>query len=83
MAAKRVRKSKALSNPRAYRMNQDMNQAQFWTRYGVTQCSGSRYEIKDRIPAPVAMLMVLLEQGTITAEELEYARATAEANTAK
>lgn len=36
-----------------------LNQQQFWSRFGVTQSGGSRYESGRAIPKPVRMLMAV------------------------
>lgn len=41
------------------RRNRGMNQGEFWSRVGVTQSGGSRYENKRKIPKPVAELVRL------------------------
>lgn len=35
------------------------NQATYWSRFGVTQSGGSRYEQGRKIPAPVKVLMAV------------------------
>ena len=35
----------------------NLNQKDFWTRYGVTQSGGSRYESGRNIPRPVQILL--------------------------
>lgn len=44
---------------RAYRKKHDMNQSQFWSRVGVTQSGGSRYESGRNIPKPVQLLLTV------------------------
>mgnify|MGYP006364687185 CR=1 FL=1 len=36
-----------------------MNQTEFWSRIGVTQSGGSRYESSRKIPKPVQRLLVI------------------------
>lgn len=50
------------------------NQMNFWTRFGVTQSGGSRYESGRPIPLPLAMLISLWLAGELTDEQLELAR---------
>ena len=46
--------AKASTNPlkdiKAYRLSRGENQTQFWTRFGVTQSGGSRYESGRELP---------------------------------
>lgn len=45
---------------RALRQNKMMNQAEFWSRVGITQSGGSRYENGNREPPePVRMLLAI------------------------
>ncbi|WP_233620761.1 MULTISPECIES: helix-turn-helix transcriptional regulator [Chromobacterium] len=41
------------------RRNRGMKQGEFWSRVGVTQSGGSRYENERKIPKPVAELVRL------------------------
>lgn len=50
-----------------------INQLQFWSRYGVTQSGGSRYESGRAIPRPLMLLMKLHQAGKITDKDLELA----------
>lgn len=52
-----------------------MNQSQFWSMMGVTQSGGSRYENGRDIPPAVQMLLVMFENGTLTQDQLEAAKA--------
>jgi hypothetical protein len=47
-----------------------MNQQVFWSRFGITQSGGSRYESGRNIPMPTSMLMWLLEAGRITEQDI-------------
>lgn len=68
---------------RALRRKLGLNQQQFWSRLGVTQSGGSRYESGRNIPRPVQHLLRLvhIEQIDIQklkrdeAEVLEFLRA--------
>jgi hypothetical protein len=42
----------------------------FWSRFGVTQSSGSRFETGVVIPPPVAILLRLYANGTLKDEDL-------------
>ena len=68
----------ALSDLKAYRTTQEMNQADFWNRYGVSQSAGSRFECRQRsLSSPMAMLMALHHMGVISDEDLARAGAVA------
>ena len=45
---------------KALRKKLGMNQQQFWSRLGVTQSGGSRYESGRNIPRPVQQLLRLV-----------------------
>jgi transcriptional regulator with XRE-family HTH domain len=47
-------------NPREIRQRLGLNQEQFWTRIGVTQSGGSRYESGRSMPRPVRELLRLV-----------------------
>jgi transcriptional regulator with XRE-family HTH domain len=47
-------------NPREIRQRLGMNQEEFWTRVGVTQSGGSRYESGRAMPRPVRELLRLV-----------------------
>ncbi len=63
-----------LKNLADYRRTQGLNQSAFWSRYGVTQSGGSRYESGRDLPTPVAILVWLRETGRLTDADLEAAR---------
>lgn len=44
---------------RAYRQKHQLNQTEFWSRVGVTQSGGSRYESGRNVPKPVQLLLQL------------------------
>jgi hypothetical protein len=50
----------SISNPRELRRKLRLNQSEFWSRVGVTQSGGSRYETGRRIPRPVRELLRLV-----------------------
>lgn len=47
-----------------------LNQSAFWSRFGVTQSGGSRYESGRNVPIPTAMLIWLRESGRIDDQDL-------------
>ena len=59
-----------ISNPREIRRRLRLNQHEFWSRVGVTQSGGSRYESGRSIPKPVRELLRLVH-----IEGIELARA--------
>jgi transcriptional regulator with XRE-family HTH domain len=59
---------------RAYRRKRRESQERFWSRFGVTQSRGSRFELGLDIPQPVAILLKLYLQGVITDTDLGIAR---------
>jgi transcriptional regulator with XRE-family HTH domain len=62
-----------LKNVGTYRKVSGLNQSQFWSRFGVTQSGGSRYETGRSLPRPVAMLLWLRDKQRITDQDLEEA----------
>lgn len=53
-------KQSFIKDYRALRRKLDMNQTEFWSRLGITQSGGSRYEASSRrVPKPVAMMAVI------------------------
>ena len=57
-----------ISNPREIRRNLGLNQHDFWSKVGVTQSGGSRYESGRSMPRPVRELvrLVHIEQIDLT-----------------
>jgi len=49
-----------LPNPREIRLKLGLNQQEFWTKIGVTQSGGSRYESGRTMPKPVQELLRLV-----------------------
>jgi len=49
-----------LLNPREIRKRLGLNQQEFWTKIGVTQSGGSRYESGRNMPKPVRELLRLV-----------------------
>lgn len=58
-----------------FRNKQGLNQSAFWSRYGVTQSGGSRYEAGRALPAPLKILLRLHLSGIIRDEALQAAKA--------
>ena len=52
------------------RQKSNLNQTEFWNRYGVTQSGGSRYESGRNIPKPLAILLWLHQSGKVTDKDL-------------
>ncbi|MDH0342089.1 helix-turn-helix domain-containing protein [Chromobacterium haemolyticum] len=50
----------AIENPREIRRKLGLNQQQFWSKIGVTQSGGSRYESGRNMPKPVRELLRLV-----------------------
>ena len=69
---------------REIRRKLGMNQSQFWSKIGVTQSGGSRYESGRNIPRPVQALLRLVHIEQINIEKVrkddvdvaEYLKAT-------
>lgn len=59
-----------LADPRSVRQHLGMNQHEFWSRIGVTQSGGSRYESGRRMPKPVKALLTLAYGKRRAAEDL-------------
>lgn len=62
---------------REYRVARLENQTRFWSRFGVTQSRGSRFELGMEIPAPVSILLKLYLNGVIDDEDLISAQSEA------
>lgn len=56
------------------RKREGLNQNRFWSRFGVTQSGGSRYESGRQIPLPTSMLLWLRETGAVDDALLEAAK---------
>lgn len=59
---------------RECRKSRRESQFRFWSRFGVTQSRGSRFELGKEIPQPVAILLKLYFDGTITDQDLRLAK---------
>ncbi len=55
-----MKSSESPMSPREIRRRLGLNQQEFWTRIGVTQSGGSRYETGRRMPKPVKELLRLV-----------------------
>lgn len=60
-------------NPRDLRKSLGLNQLQFWSKVGVTQSGGSRYEAGRRMPKAVASMLRLVHQEQIDVNSLTRA----------
>ncbi|OON64596.1 transcriptional regulator [Massilia sp. KIM] len=56
---------------RRLRISKRESQEKFWSRFGVTQSSGSRFETGLAIPAPVAILLRLYVNGKLNDGDLQ------------
>ncbi|GAB6852455.1 helix-turn-helix domain-containing protein [Paraburkholderia kururiensis] len=54
----------------AYRIQKQESQRRFWSRFGVTQSRGSRFESGAEISAPVSILLALYFGRTISDGDL-------------
>lgn len=59
---------------RQTRKARNESQRRFWSRFGVTQSRGSRFELGGDIPSPVAILLKLYFDGIISDGDLWRAR---------
>lgn len=57
-----------------WRKKSGLNQSDFWSKYGVTQSGGSRYESGRTIPRSTRLLIWLRETGRITDDDLADAK---------
>ena len=55
-----MRPFERITNPREIRRRLRLNQQEFWSRIGVTQSGGSRYESGRGMPKPVRELLRLV-----------------------
>lgn len=75
-----AKKVKKFSNYRDVRIKRRLSQQEFWSRIGVTQSGGSRYETRDGAPEPTKTvvniaygenpLAIVAELRGVTIEEL-------------
>jgi transcriptional regulator with XRE-family HTH domain len=59
------------TNPRDVRRKLGLNQQDFWTKIGVTQSGGSRYESGRKMPKPVKELLRLVHVEQIDLSQLK------------
>lgn len=52
------RQKSPLDDLKGFREARGENQTKFWSRFGVTQSGGSRYESGRKMPSPLAMLVL-------------------------
>ena len=57
--------ARALSDLASYRKTLGENQSAFWSRFGVTQSGGSRYESGRALPKPVVVLLIAFVDGLL------------------
>ena len=69
-----MKKSKLLADVAAARRASGANQSEFWSRFGVTQSGGSRYERGRSLPTPLKILMLLYDAGSINDQDLANVR---------
>jgi len=60
----------SIQNPRHIRHQLGLNQQQFWSRIGVTQSGGSRYESGRAMPKPVRELLRLVHVEGVQLEKV-------------
>lgn len=54
-----------LDNLEAFRLSLGETQTKFWSRFGVSQGGGSRYETGRAMPMPTAMLVLAFADGVV------------------
>ena len=64
-----MRPFERITNPREIRRRLRLNQQEFWSRIGVTQSGGSRYESGRGMPKPVRELLRLVHIEGIALEQ--------------
>ena len=68
-----ARPKSALNDLSAYRKATSLNQSDFWSRFGVTQSGGSRYESGRNLPNAVGILLWLVEKKKLSEADLKAA----------
>ena len=66
-----VRTNDKTSEPREIRRKLGLNQQQFWSKIGVTQSGGSRYESGRNMPRPVRELLRLVHVEQIDIQRIK------------
>ena len=64
-------KSSSKIDPREIRRKIGLNQQQFWSKIGVTQSGGSRYESGRNMPRPVQELLRLVHVEQINIQRIK------------
>ena len=64
-------KSSSKTDPREIRQKTGLNQQQFWSKLGVTQSGGSRYESGRNMPRPVQELLRLVHVEQINIQRIK------------
>ncbi|MCQ9378830.1 DNA-binding transcriptional regulator [Methyloversatilis sp. XJ19-49] len=67
-------KKNPLADLAAYRKSLNENQTEFWSRFGVTQSGGSRYESGRSLPTPLALLVLAFTRGLLDDAALNVLR---------
>ena len=65
-----IKKQKLLADVGRARKASGVNQLEFWTKFGVTQSGGSRYESGRSMPRPLNILIWLYDAGKINDQDL-------------
>jgi len=68
------RQKSPLDDLKGFREARGENQTAFWTRFGVTQSGGSRYESGRVMPIPTAILVLAFADGVLDDLALEKLR---------
>jgi transcriptional regulator with XRE-family HTH domain len=68
-----MKKKLDLTQLRDLRKRHRLNQSDFWSRFGVTQSGGSRYESGRAVPKPLALLIHFWHSGKIADDDLALA----------
>lgn len=71
-----MKKTDLLELKTAYLLRKQCAESQvvFWSRFGVTQSIGARYEAGQAIPTSIAILMALWASGKVNDQDLDGAR---------
>lgn len=69
-----MKKEKLLTDVAGARRLSGANQSEFWSKFGVTQSGGSRYEGGRNMPTPLKVLLWLYDAGRIGDKDLADAR---------
>lgn len=63
-----------LANLKAYRLSRGEMQSEFWSRFGVSQSGGGRYETGRAVLMPTAMLVQAFADGVLDNKALASLR---------